>query len=76
MVNVLVCSLEVSEFEPLLSYYIHFRTNTLLKGMNPLLFFYKGSFGIKLAMNVYIPLKIQKTKQCLYEIDPKLLKTL
>ena len=35
MVEVLDCRIVVSEFELQLRYYIHFRTNTLGKGMNP-----------------------------------------
>ena len=35
MVNMLDCSLKVSEFKLQLSYYIHFQTNTLKKGMKP-----------------------------------------
>ena len=50
MVYVLDCVIVVREFKLQLCYYIHFQTNTLGKGMNPLipqqLFFYKGSFGI------------------------------
>ena len=34
MVNVLDCSLKVSEFEFQSRYYVHFRTNPLGKGMN------------------------------------------
>ena len=37
IVKVLVCRLKVSEFEFQLHYYIHFRTNTLEKAMNPLI---------------------------------------
>ena len=35
--NVLDCDIVVSEFELKSSYYIHFRNNTLKKGMNPLI---------------------------------------
>ena len=49
-------------------FYIHFQTNTLRKGMNPLippamgeivslLFFYKDVFGIKYLLKVDMPLK-------------------
>ena len=37
MVKVQNCGLKVHEFEPESSYYVHFRTNTLGKGMNPLI---------------------------------------
>ena len=58
MANVLECDIVVSKFELQLHYYVHFRTNTFGKGMNPLiplvmglvvplLFFYKDGFGIK-----------------------------
>ena len=58
MAKVLDCGLEVSEFELQSCYYVHFRTNTFEKAMNPLilravgkivslLFFYKDGFGIK-----------------------------
>ena len=58
MAKVLDCSLEVSKYELQLSYYIQFRTNTLGKGMNPLILsamglivsmlsFYKDNFGIR-----------------------------
>ena len=58
MVKVTDCGIVVSEFEFQSHYYVHFRTNTLGKGMNPLilpamgqrvplLFFYKDGFGIK-----------------------------
>ena len=57
MANVLDCDI-VSDFKLQLQNYIHFRTNTLEKGINsfitpaigwivPLLFFYKNDFGIK-----------------------------
>ena len=36
MAKVLGCDIVVSEFEHQLSYYVHFRTNTLRKGMNQL----------------------------------------
>ena len=35
IIKVMNCRLEVSEFEFQSRYYIHFRTNTLWKGMNP-----------------------------------------
>ena len=52
------CRIVVSEFELQSHYYVHFRTNTLWKVMNPLilpamgyivplLFIYKDGFGIK-----------------------------
>ena len=59
MVKVLNCSLEVSEFKLQMRYYVHLWTNTLGKGMNPLIsqtwvklyqycFFYKNEFGLSL----------------------------
>ena len=58
MVKAMDCRIVISEFELKSRYYVHFRTNTLGKGMNPLilpvmgeiltlLFFSKDSFGIK-----------------------------
>ena len=58
MANVLNCKIVVSEFELQSHYYVHFRINTLGKGMNslilpamgekiPLLLFYKNDFGIQ-----------------------------
>ena len=38
MAKVLNCSLKISKFELQLHYYIHFWTNTLVKGMNLLSF--------------------------------------
>ena len=35
MIKALDCGIVVREFELQLRYYIHFRTNTLGKGMNP-----------------------------------------
>ena len=37
MVKALGCGIVESEFEPQSRYYVHFRTNTLGKGMNPLI---------------------------------------
>ena len=37
MVKVLDCRIVVCKFELQLCYYIHFQTNTLGKGMNPLI---------------------------------------
>ena len=37
MVKAMDCGIVVSEFELQLRYYVHFRTNTLGKGMNPLI---------------------------------------
>ena len=37
MVDVLDCGLEVSMFEFQSCYYVHFRTNTVGKGMNPII---------------------------------------
>ena len=36
MVKAMDCGIGVSEFEFMLRYYVHFRTNTLGKGMSPL----------------------------------------
>ena len=58
MAKVLEYNHKVSEFELRLRYYVHFRTNTLVKGMFPLisvamgkiaslLFFYKNGFKFK-----------------------------
>ena len=35
--NMLDCDIVVSEFKLQLFYYVHFQTNTLEKGMNPLI---------------------------------------
>ena len=43
MANVLVCGLEVSMFKLQPHYYVHFRTNSLGKGMNP---FYSPSYRL------------------------------
>ena len=40
--NVLDCGLEVNEFEFQSRYYVHFRTNNLGKGMNPLIYLDMG----------------------------------
>ena len=37
MLKVLDCGIVVSEFELQSRYYVHFQTNTLGKGMNPLI---------------------------------------
>ena len=37
MVKAMDCGIGVSEFEFQLHYYVHFQTNTLGKGMNPLI---------------------------------------
>ena len=42
MIKVLDCGIVVSEFELQLHYYVHFRTNTLGKGMNPLILLAMG----------------------------------
>ena len=53
MVKAMDCGIVVSEFVLQSRYYVHFRTNTLGKGMNtlilpvPLLFFEENGFGIK-----------------------------
>ena len=36
--KMLDCDLKVSEFELQSHYYVHFQTNTLRKGINPLIF--------------------------------------
>ena len=50
MVKAMDCEI-VNELELQLRYYVHFRANTLGKGMNPLilqlLFFLENGFGIK-----------------------------
>ena len=38
MVRAMDCGIVLSEFELQLRYYVHFRANTLGKGMNPLIF--------------------------------------
>ena len=61
------CGIVVSEFELQSRYYVHFRTNTLGKSMNPLilpamgkiaplLFFSKNGVDIKLPSKVDVPL--------------------
>ena len=58
MVKAMDCEIVVSEFDLQSCYYVHFQTNTLRKGMNPLilpamgwivslLFFLENGFGIK-----------------------------
>ena len=58
MVTAMDCGIVVRKFELQSHYYVHFQTNTLGKGMNPLillamgelaslLFFWKDAFGIK-----------------------------
>ena len=57
MVKAMDCGIVVSEFVLQLHYYVHFRANTLGKGMNPLilpaislivpLLFKENNFGIK-----------------------------
>ena len=37
MVKAVDCGIVISEFELRLRYYVHFQTNTLGKGMNPLI---------------------------------------
>ena len=59
MVKAMDCGIVVSEFVLQSRYYVHFRANTLEKGMNPFmlsamgkivpLFFQENSFGIKLS---------------------------
>ena len=58
MVKAMDCGIVVSKFELQSRYYVHFRINTLGKGMNPLILpamdlivkllsFWKDGFGIK-----------------------------
>ena len=53
MAKVLDCALEVSEFELQLSYYVHFWTNTFIKGFKHLIsraitaIFLLDGFGIR-----------------------------
>ena len=57
MVKAMACGIVESKFVRQSRYYVHFRTNTLGKGMNPLilpamgkivpLLFYENGFGIK-----------------------------
>ena len=67
MVKSLACGIGVSEFELQSRYYVHFRTNTLKKGMDPLSSHLwvkeyrccekkKDGFGIKQLENVDMPL--------------------
>ena len=67
MASVLDCNIAESKFKLQLHFYIHFWTNILEKSMDslsshpsyglvPLLFFYKDDFGIKLFMNLDMPL--------------------
>ena len=64
--NMLDCNIVVSQFKFQFSYYSHFHTNTLEKGLNPFIpsyelnstttTFHKGDFRIKLSTKVDIPL--------------------
>ena len=67
MVNAMDCGIVVREFVLQLHHYVHFRANTLGKGINPLilpsmgyvvplLFFPEKRFGIKLPAKVDMPL--------------------
>ena len=66
MVKVLGCGLEVSEFELQSRYYVHFRTNTHRKSIEPpyaharyglnILFFYEDGLGIQKPNKVDMPL--------------------
>ena len=67
MVKAMDCRIVVSEFVLQSRYYVHFRVNTLEKGMNPLIlpamgwivplmFFSENSFGIKQPTKVDMPL--------------------
>ena len=70
MVKAMDCGIVVSKFVLQLRYYVHFRANTLGKGMNPLifpamglivllLFFKENGFGIKKPTKVDMPLNIE-----------------
>ena len=83
--NVLDCNIVVSEFELQSIYYVHVRTNTPGKGMNPhifpfmgyivqLLFFYKNGFGIEYSMKDDMPLNNEietETKRLLFDTGDK-----
>ena len=67
VVYIRVFYIVVSEFELQLRKYIHFQTNTLGKGMNPIMYtamrwivaqlvLFKDGFGIKLLTKVDMPL--------------------
>ena len=75
MVKTMDCGIVVSEFVLQWCYYVHFRTSTLGKVMNPLilpamgwivplLFFKENSFGIECPTKVDVPLnrEIEPTK--------------
>ena len=51
MVKAMDCGIVVSEFELQLRYYVHFRANTLGKGINPLILHYFSSRRMALALN-------------------------
>ena len=67
MDNVLSCKIVESEFEPQKRNYVHFRTNTIWKGVNnvipfsgvnqtvPLLSFHINGFGFKQCTEVDMP---------------------
>ena len=82
MVKAMDCGIVVSKFEFKSRYYVHFRANTLEKGMNPLIlsamgqivslmFFLENGFGIKQPSKVDMPLnKETKPNQALlYNIN-------
>ena len=48
--NVLDCDIVVSEFEHHSPYYVHFRTNTLGEGVNPLI---TPSYGLNSVTTVF-----------------------
>ena len=50
--NVVDCDSGVSEFELQSPWYVHFRTNTLEKGMNPLI---HPSYGLNSPTTVLLP---------------------
>ena len=57
MVKALDGGIVVSEFELQSRYYVHFRTNTLGKGMNPLILSAMGS-SIKIALVLNNPRRL------------------
>ena len=79
MVKAMICEIVAHELELQSRYYVHFRTNTLGKGMNPLilpamgwiapLLFSGNSFGIKLPTKVDMPLN--KETLTLYHLKIK-----
>ena len=50
-INVMGCSLEVTEFELLFSYYVYLRTNTIRKCMD---LFYPPIYGLNSITTVFL----------------------